>query len=93
MLSPSERIEHAIYALIGQSDPNEGLVADWVTLGPQRLRRIHLSTESSRSVNVHFLRHLLALHLDSALVLARGGKVVGKLHAQPRLLRAAEGLG
>ena len=45
------------------------------------------------SVDEQFLRDALAAHLDFALVLADGGQVVGKLHSQPCLLRAAEGLG
>jgi hypothetical protein len=40
-----------------------------------------------------FLADGLAVHLDFALVLADGGEVVGNLHSQPGLLRAAEGLG
>src|ERR1039458_10156216 len=45
------------------------------------------------SLDVQFLRDELAAHLDPVLVFAGGGKVVGELHAQPRFLRAAEGLG
>src|SRR5258708_29612244 len=38
------------------------------------------------------LYHVLPTHLDFAFVLERRGQVVGKLHSQPRLGRAAERL-
>jgi hypothetical protein len=34
------------------------------------------------SVDVQFLRDVLAAHLDFGLVLSDGGKVVGELHSQ-----------
>ncbi len=42
------------------------------------------------SVYVQFLRDVLAADFDFAFVLAGGREVTGKLHPQPRLLRAAE---
>ncbi|SPF56799.1 hypothetical protein SBA4_930018 [Candidatus Sulfopaludibacter sp. SbA4] len=45
------------------------------------------------SIRVQFLRNGLAAHLDFALVLASGRKIVGNLHPQPCFRRAAERLG
>ena len=44
------------------------------------------------SVHVQFLRDVLTADLDFAFVLAGCREVIGKLHPQPRLLRAAERL-
>jgi hypothetical protein len=41
-------------------------------------------------LDAQFLLDVLAAHLDFARVPASGGKIVGKLHPQPRLLRTAE---
>ena len=59
-----------------------------------RLPRITATTIcETQGVNsrVQLMRHVLAAHLDLALVLPGGGKVVSKLHPQPRFLRAAKG--
>src|ERR1039457_4247162 len=48
------------------------------------------SSARPASLDVQFLRDALASHLDFAFVPASGCRIVGKLHPQPRLLRAAE---
>ena len=44
-------------------------------------------------MHVQFLRDVLAAYLDLAFDLAGGGEVKGKLHSQPSIHGAAEGLG
>jgi len=44
-------------------------------------------------MHLQFLRDVLTAHPDFSFVLPGYREVVGKLHAQPRLWRAAEGLG
>jgi hypothetical protein len=45
-----------------------------------------------RAIELHAqFRDMLPANLDPAFVPAGGGQVPGKLHPQPRLLRAAEG--
>jgi len=58
MLLPSERIEYAIYSLIGQADPNEGFIADWATLG-------HQVGVRNGTVLLRFLKDLLAENLEA----------------------------
>src|ERR1017187_470078 len=43
-------------------------------------------------LRVQFLKHMLAAHLDFALVLAGSCEIVGKLHSKPGFRRAAKGL-
>src|SRR6266566_4319687 len=57
-----------------------------IVLGSNLIR----DTKRPSSVHVQFLRDVLAADLDFAFVLAGCGEVIGKLHPQPRLLRAAE---
>jgi len=59
----------------------------------RRIRAAFSAPVRLASVDAEFLRDVLAAHFDFALISADGGKVVGHLHSQPRLLRAAESLG
>ena len=61
---------------------------DAVPLSLEKAERYRLLNEPAQAESV--CRDVLAADFDLAFVLTGGREVIGKLHPQPRLLRAAE---